>query len=120
MATRSRIAIENENGKVQSIYCHYDGYPSHNGEILNGNYVDVDTVKELIGLGDISILAENVTETQAYGRDRGESGTEAMEHSNRNEFKSIEYGEYAYLFNTKGQWEVLGVEADYTNLTEVL
>jgi hypothetical protein len=26
MATRSRIAIENQDGTVQSIYCHFDGY----------------------------------------------------------------------------------------------
>jgi hypothetical protein len=26
MATRSRIAIENQDGTVTSIYCHFDGY----------------------------------------------------------------------------------------------
>ena len=40
MATRSRIAIEKENGTVESIYCHWDGYPENNGRILVENYTD--------------------------------------------------------------------------------
>jgi hypothetical protein len=28
MSTRSRIAIENQNGSVTSVYCHFDGYIS--------------------------------------------------------------------------------------------
>ena len=60
MATRSRIGIENEDGTVSSIYCHWDGYVSNNGKILVTHYTDRQKVKELIELGDISTLAENV------------------------------------------------------------
>ena len=60
MATRSRIGIENEDGTVSSIYCHWDGYVSNNGKILVTHYTDRQKVKELIELGDISALAENV------------------------------------------------------------
>jgi len=34
MATRSRIAIENQDGTVTSIYCHFDGYLSGVGKLL--------------------------------------------------------------------------------------
>lgn len=60
MATRSRIGIENEDGKVSSIYCHWDGYPDNNGKILVEHYTDREKVKELIALGSISTLKENV------------------------------------------------------------
>ena len=60
MATRSRIGIENEDGTVSSVYCHWDGYPSNNGKILVEHYTDREKVKELIALGAISSLKENV------------------------------------------------------------
>jgi hypothetical protein len=60
MATRSRIGIENEDGTVSSIYCHWDGYPDRNGKILVAHYSDREKVKELIALGAISALNENV------------------------------------------------------------
>ena len=60
MATRSRIGIENEDGTVSSVYCHWDGYPSCNGKILVTHYTDREKVKELIALGSISSLKENV------------------------------------------------------------
>ena len=38
MATRNRIAIENQDGTVISIYCHWDGHIETNGKILFENY----------------------------------------------------------------------------------
>lgn len=61
MATRSRIGIENEDGTVSSVYCHWDGYPSHNGKVLIAHYSDREKLKELIDLGAISSLKENVS-----------------------------------------------------------
>jgi hypothetical protein len=60
MATRSRIGIVNEDGTVSSIYCHWDGYPSNNGRMLEEHYKDRDKVKELIELGAISSLDREV------------------------------------------------------------
>ena len=66
MATRSRIGIVNEDGTVSSIYCHFDGYVEGVGKKLVENYTDRDKVKELIDLGDISILGENVKPYDPY------------------------------------------------------
>jgi hypothetical protein len=97
MGTRSRIGIERD-GVILSIYCHWDGYPAHNGAILQQHYDHAKTV-ELICLGDLSVLAKSIGEKHAfcaldagmtneeydalydgqclfYGRDRGEKGTE--------------------------------------------
>ena len=64
MATRSRIGIY-INGRVNSIYCHWDGYPAHNGDILLHHY---DTAKTLalIAEGDVSSLAPQIGEKHAF------------------------------------------------------
>ena len=35
MGTRSTIALEYADGTVEQVYCHWDGYVSHNGLILS-------------------------------------------------------------------------------------
>jgi len=71
MATRSRIAIENQDGTVTSIYCHFDGYLSGVGKTLFEHY-DREKTEKLIELGDISVLGESTLDTIAYHRDRNE------------------------------------------------
>jgi len=71
MATRSRIAIEREDGSVKSIYCHFDGYLSGVGKTLFNHY-DKEKLEKLIELGDISSLENSTEGTIAYHRDRGE------------------------------------------------
>ena len=56
MSTRSRIAMQNEDGSIKSIYCHFDGYPDGVGATLKEHYTDPKKVEELINLGDISSL----------------------------------------------------------------
>lgn len=89
MATRSFIGTRNLDGTVDYIYCHFDGYPSHNGVLLTKHYADMDKVNALLKLGDLSILGEQIGGQQdfndrtthnekwclAYGRDRGEPNT---------------------------------------------
>ena len=60
MSTRSRIGMVMDDGKVISIYCHYDGYPLNNGRILLKHYTDPEKVKALISLGDISLLEAEI------------------------------------------------------------
>jgi len=71
MATRSRIAIENQDGTVTSIYCHFDGYLEGVGKKLFNHY-DREKTEKLMELGDISVLGESTLDTIAYHRDRGE------------------------------------------------
>jgi hypothetical protein len=74
MGTRSTIALEFADGTVEQVYCHWDGYLSHNGKILQDRYMDPFTVKELLSLGGFSSLQETVKETEgtAYHHWRGE------------------------------------------------
>ena len=112
MATRSNIAYKTPEGKIRSAYCHYDGYPAHNGEMLRRHYMDADKVKMLVDLGDMSCLRPKVFPTNTthsfetpqdevtifYGRDRGESDVGFREYDDFAEY--VENGEeYMYFFD---------------------
>ena len=108
MSTRSRIAIEKQDGTVTSIYCHFDGYISGNGETLQTNYSNREKVEQLIALGDISSLKSDIDETIAYHRDRGED-LDQKQHTDVEKFydEAFEMGEeYAYLFTKDNKWLV--------------
>ena len=119
MATRSRIAIESKDGRVKSIYAHWDGYPEHNGKILFEHYQDKDKLTKLIELGSISSLAPEVETDQphtfdnpaegvvvAYGRDRGEEDVEFKYHHNAEHFFMGDIQEWGYLLTKEGVWKV--------------
>ena len=108
MATRSRIAIENQDGSVTSVYCHWDGYIETNGVILNNNYNTKEKVEELIALGNLSSLDKTLETTVAYARDRGEDSHQAT-YSNVEELFEDGFSsgvEYVYCFTKDGIWLV--------------
>ena len=111
MATRSNIAMKTKEGKIVSVYCHWDGYVANNGKILLENYTDIDKIEALVALGSISSLGQDIGEQVDFdNRDtHTETGTIAY-HRDRGEQLSIqEYDdipswiadmeEYAYLWN---------------------
>jgi hypothetical protein len=104
MATRSRIGIENENGTISSIYCHFDGYPDGVGKTLKEHYTDRNKIQSLIDLGNISILGENEIETVAYHRDRGEEKNEARVDNSLEAFSRSDYEKYGYVYTKEGKW----------------
>jgi hypothetical protein len=119
MATRSLIGKLNSDNTVSYIYCHFDGYPEHNGVILQEHYDTPFKVDHLLALGDLSVLGEVIGEKQdfnnystrnnnwclAYGRDRGESGVEMRTVSQDEFFNSRDYVDYLYLYNNDFEWE---------------
>lgn len=118
MATRSRIGIKNLDGSIESIYCHFDGYPKGVGKVLKEFYTDESKIRELLALGDISILGPELYPTKehtfqnpeegvtlAYGRDRGEKETESITHYTIRGFLNVGE-EYNYLFQN-GVWEIV-------------
>jgi len=114
MATRSRIAIENQDGSVTSVYCHWDGHIETNGVILNNNYNTKDKVEALIELGNLSSLDKTLETTVAYARDRGEDSHQAT-YSNVEELFEDGFGdivEYVYCFTKDGIWLVGTLESN--------
>ncbi len=133
MATRSTIAIEYADGTVGQVYCHWDGYLDHNGKLLQEHYSNPFKLRDLIDLGDISSLGENIGErhpfspfgdgdkaaydeakdggaTTFYGRDRGETGCGAKTFKSIEDYRENVYGEeYDYILcqrEGKAQWFV--------------
>jgi len=128
MSTRSLIAIENTDGTIKSIHCHSDGYPKHNGKILQNHYNQRDLVKRLIALGNLSFLDEKIDPsgehsfyshekgvTIAYHRDRRDEwdswdNMKPLEFESLDAFLSSDFGGqdavYVYLFTKKDVWAV--------------
>lgn len=108
MATRSTIAVENLDGSVSVVYCHFDGYLSNNGRILQEHYTDRSKVASLMQLGDLSSLGKiignsngtNRTKDECvfYGRDHNESDTECRIYESFNDYLDrSESQEYNYI-----------------------
>ena len=56
MGTRSAIGYRQPSGAVRAVYCHYDGYPSHQLPILRKRYNTLRKVQALIRPGSMSSL----------------------------------------------------------------
>lgn len=85
MGTRSDIIVHHTDGSWKRIYCHWDGYLSHNGRILHDHYNSQERAEALVKPGDMSSLAPQCSNPYGhtfdtpvrgyciyYGRDRGE------------------------------------------------
>ena len=105
MSTNSRIAIENLDGTIKSVYCHWDGYPSHHVPILTQKYETQEKAEALIELGDLSELNEDLESTVAYCRDRDEEFNQDK-HENLTEFLRISRPK-TYVFSN-GCWNMVG------------
>lgn len=90
MATRSYIGQLLHDRTVRYVYCHSDGYPWHNGAILETFWTDRNRVAALLDKGDLSYLGQRLGRKhdfndfkargngcRFYGRDRGETGIDA-------------------------------------------
>jgi hypothetical protein len=75
MSTHAIIGIS-DGINIRATYVHFDGYVSHTGFILNDHYNKPDKINKLIDLGELSAIGTDTDHCQAYGRDRGETGTE--------------------------------------------
>jgi len=129
MGTRSSIGIENNDGTVDSIYCHWDGYPSHHAPILLKYYDSEEKVREIIKYGDMSSLRKAVNPEPRthhsfnkqqsdvcvyYHRDRGEewNDTKPLHFENITKWQentAERFGEYLYLFKDN-KWYLVGTD----------
>ena len=138
MGTRSTIALEYADGTVEQVYCHWDGYLEHNGQILQEYYSNPFILRDLIDLGDISSLRPTVGTKHAfsrlevpmdgeaydklygdmttfYGRDRGEDGVSAKKFASYEDYLlNHQYEEYEYILRSVGG-EAVWFVADHSN-----
>ena len=125
MSTRSTIAVQHIDGTVSSVYCHFDGYLSHNGRLLFKHYATLTDAEALVEMGAISYLDEHIDcppghshDTQIsgysvfYGRDRDCDAPVVNRYANYLGYmKTAPRADYNYLYKD-GSWFV---EYDRTN-----
>lgn len=109
MATRSLIAVKNNDNTYQAVYCHWDGYPSGVGNTLLNHYTDAQKVQMLIANGDMSELKSAVEDCAFYTK-RGEKLRVSHYVCSTDLLKAAEKcsAEYVYIFenNTWSHKEV--------------
>jgi hypothetical protein len=128
--------MEQPDGRVMQVYCHWDGYLDHNGKILQEHYQDNAKVLALMLLGSISSLRPEIGQAHdfdarynkgdarehwvvAYGRDRGESDVDAQVFKNFEDYvANHQYEEYEYIYRTDGRWYVAEYGGDYRLLEQ--
>ena len=114
MSTASTIAAKMNNGKVGIIYCHFDGYIAGVGNILFNHYQEQSKIEELINLGNVSSIDQNIGNVDAYGRNRGEKGQDAIfsgSYSQALRKFGKRFQEYDYFWDGE-KWLVNGEELE--------
>jgi hypothetical protein len=145
MATRSTIALEFADGTIGQVYCHWDGYLSNNGKLLDDHYTDPFKVRELIDLGGLSSLRPTIGTKHPfshydvpgmtleqysdlyrdmctfYGRDRGEGESDATYFKDFADYEANgQREEYDYILrnvNGVATWFVSDHGDDFVLLT---
>ena len=124
MSTRSLIGMEQSDGTIRYVYCHFDGYPEYVGRVLQKHYTDTTKLTKLLELGDLSVLGEEIGEKQdfshptsrqwciAYGRDRGDADCGPKRAPSSKYYRTLSadcHGvDYTYFLNKKGEWKGYG------------
>lgn len=127
MSTRSHIARKLEDGRFESIFCHSDGYPEHNGWVLVNHHSNQKNVDKIFELGNASFIgntldpepprSKNETFEQwqfnnsnfstFYARDCGEKKAPNKFHANIKDLMescNTYMGEYLYIYDN-GKWK---------------
>ena len=138
MGTRSTIAIKHGE-RIKAVYCHWDGYVDGVGATLYEHYQASSKANNLVALGNISSLGEEIGEkhsfdsrpeegsveetwTTFYDRDRGEEGQEFKSFGSEAEWMDYYDGsgaEYYYIMDA-GVWYVSAYRKEFQPLHELL
>ena len=108
MSTNASVHVKGLDGKVRSIYIHWDGYLSHAGDMLRNHYSTQAAADELVGMGDCSSLDATLDDSTFYHRDRNEDYDDVRANEAFNLVDSLELNsqQYDYYFDT-AQWHLV-------------
>lgn len=98
MATRSNIGIENEDGSVDYVYCHWDGYPTGVGASI----IDMgrQEARALIDKGDMSTVGEHYHEISNEPWEM----VKPLTASSIDDYGQKADNDYAYIITRDGTW----------------
>ena len=125
MATRSWIARYSiQKQEYVGIYCHWDGYPEHNGVILRDHYSHDGEVQVLLGRGNISSLrtpgGRDIEGEDAEWQVFGEPATIHHELAELLEYAKGSGCEYAYIWNAHlRSWDCWNIRYTLVDLSKV-
>jgi hypothetical protein len=114
------IGMVEADNSVSAIYCHWDGYLSHNGKLLDEHYVSDIRVSELIALGNLSALGATTEhpDTELSGH-----GTGAVRYESIAAYRD-ELGqngdEYRYLWDGEAWFYVSDLSPKWDDVREGL
>ena len=103
--TRSQVGKIGKNGKITSVYMHYDGYPDHMLPTIKKGYSDGKNVDILLKKGGGSGLEADPAKINFYG---DKATTQGNVKNIKKYIKDAEYdggAEFVYLFDERdGKW----------------
>lgn len=127
MATRSMIGVQNNNGTIQAIYVHWDGYPLGVGFQLLNSFNSMDLADKLVEGGSLSTLAtktpavvSTLDEIHAENPLSDKQEVEEYLFENQDDFFPDSLGnsymgeEFCYLNDENGRWIVYDVHGRTT------
>jgi hypothetical protein len=124
MGTRSTIALEFADGTVEQVYCHWDGYLAHNGQILRDHYMNPFKVKQLLALGGFSSLSETVEGTAATAYTQRGEDISIEKFKDYEDYKANhQYEEYDYILRQvdgKAVWFVSDHDGAFVELEQAI
>ena len=111
--TRSQIGKIAKNGKITSVYMHYDGYPDHMLPQIKKGYKDGKNVDILLKKGGGSFLEADPSKINFYG-DKAQLKGDAKNMEKYIKGASYDGGaEYVYLYDERdGKWYMADVYAE--------
>ena len=98
MSTTSTIALQHADGTITAVYVHWDGYPSGVGQTLVDHHSTPQKVTDLLALGNISSLGDDLQTTQYYGRDMGREDKGAIAYNCTAQSADWAQGDYNYIW----------------------
>jgi len=111
MSTHCSIAVVNDDGTVEAVYCHFDGNVRSVGRALVLKFNSKEAAQSLVALGDLSSVAGRL---EAFSRDLGEpfEDNKPRTYGNLETYGMLVTEEivdsgYRYFFRD-GQWYVWG------------
>ena len=126
MATRSMIGLQAEDGTIEAIYCHYDGYPEYQLHTLRKHFSSPEKVRELMKGGDISSLwtahdweRQPKEEGPLYYNERGES-TSSRFYDSVGEYSLGAFDcscEWVYYVDQGGNWNHHQCDQGFDSIT---
>ncbi len=107
MSTHAHLGIENPDGSIAYIYCHFDGYPKNMVPMLTLHWATPERVETLIAKGDLQCIKSRLSNCEPFLPKGGPYRTPSAEAFA--EIAPALPGSYVYLYRS-GAWTMLLAE----------